>query len=133
MDSRRTGIGSHLRLSASPGTGHSSELVLRKQLPSGTEMRLSLCTKEASGCGSILTTDTVALSNIPRRQDASSQRWGLGGIKYVFFLIYAFGCMKSAAAGSCCGMWDLLLWSMDFLVVVRELYSCGAWTLLHRT
>ena len=60
--------------------------------------------------------------------------WGGGASNMsFFFLIYAFGCMKSAAAGSCCGMWDLLLWSMDFLVVVRERYSCGAWTLLHRT
>lgn len=60
MDSLRTGTGSHLHLSASPGTGHNSEQVLSKRLLNGTEMRPSLCSKEMSGYWSIVSTDTCS-------------------------------------------------------------------------
>ena len=49
MDSLKTGTGSHLYLSASPGAGRDSEQVLSKRLLNGTEMRPSLCSKDMSG------------------------------------------------------------------------------------
>ena len=104
-------------LSASPGTGHSSGLVLRKRLLNGTEMRLTLCTRRQVAVGAS-SPPMQLLSATPLEAECFIPGWEWGHQIRLFKKkkLYVSGCMKSL-------LWRQLLWRVGAFVVMHGLCS----------